>query len=145
MLKHIGNTPMIKISYRNGKNVNSVYTKLESYNLTGSIKDRAAFYMIDKAKEQGILKDGMPIIEATSGNTGIAISALGSYYKHPVYIFMPDWSSVERVKLMEFYGAHVSLISKQDGGFIKCLEEARHTAEQLNGFLVNQFSNVNNT
>ncbi len=145
MLKHIGNTPMIKISYRNGKNVNSVYTKLESYNLTGSIKDRAAFYMIDKAKEQGILKDGMPIIEATSGNTGIAISALGAYYKHPVYIFMPDWSSVERVKLMEFYGAHVSLISKQDGGFIKCLEEARHTAEQLNGFLVNQFSNVNNT
>ena len=63
MLKHIGNTPMIKISYRNGKNVNSVYTKLESYNLTGSIKDRAAFYMIDKsrARKEGGAGIGMSL------------------------------------------------------------------------------------
>ena len=98
MLKHIGNTPMIKILYRNGENINSIYTKLESYNPTGSIKDRVAYYMLTKAKERGTLKDNMPIVEATSGNTGIAIAAMGAFYNHPVHIFMPDWASEERVK-----------------------------------------------
>ena len=144
MLKHIGNTPMIKIKYKNGENINSIYTKLEFYNPTGSIKDRVAYYMIIKAKERGVLKENMPIVEATSGNTGISISALGAYFKHPVYIFMPDWASIERVKLMKSYGANVTLISKEDGGFKKCLEEAKKLAEEKNGYLTNQFSNTDN-
>lgn len=144
MLNHIGNTPMIKISYKKNETINYIYTKLEWYNPTGSIKDRVAFYMINKAKETGDLKDGMPIIEATSGNTGISLSALGAYYKHPVYIFMPDWASVERVKLMKNFGANVILVSREDGGFKKCLEEAEKLAKEKNGFWANQFANQNN-
>ena len=140
----IGNTPMIKIEYENEGRKNSVYIKLEYYNLTGSIKDRVAYYIINKAKIDGILKENMPIIEATSGNTGIALSALGSYYKHPVYIYMPDWASKERINIMKNYGANVILISKEQGGFIKCVEEAKRLSEEMNGYLVNQFSNENN-
>ena len=140
----IGNTPMIKIEYENEGRKNSVYIKLEYYNLTGSIKDRVAYYIINKAKIDGILKENMPIIEATSGNTGIALSALGSYYKHPVYIYMPDWASKERINIMKNYGANVILISKEQGGFIKCVEEAKRLSEEMNGFLVNQFANENN-
>lgn len=144
MLKHIGNTPMIKLSYKNGDKINNIYTKLEWYNPTGSIKDRVAYYIINQAKERGILKDNMPIIEATSGNTGISLSALGAYYKHPVYIFMPDWASVERVKLMKSYGANVILVSKEEGGFKECLKRAEKLAKELKGFWANQFSNMDN-
>ena len=142
--KVIGNTPMIKINYKFKGKERYVYTKLEYYNLTGSIKDRVAYYIIKNAKERGNLKDNMPIVEATSGNTGISIAALGSYYNHPVYIFMPDWASKERVELMKSYGANITLISRQDGGFLKCVEEAKKLANEKNGFLSNQFANKDN-
>lgn len=144
MIKNIGNTPMIKIQYKYKDKINFIYTKLEYYNLTGSIKDRVAYYIIKKAKERGELKENMPIVEATSGNTGIALAALGAYYKHPVYIFMPDWVSAERVKIMESYNAKVTLISRKQGGFKKCILESKKLAKQLNGFLANQFSNLDN-
>ena len=144
MLKHIGNTPMIRIKYKNGEKINTIYTKLESYNPTGSIKDRVAYYIIKNAKNRKILKEGMPIIEATSGNTGVSLASLGAYYKHPVYIFMPDWASTERVKLMKAFGAEVILISKEEGGFKKCLEEAKKLAKEKNGYLANQFANTDN-
>ena len=140
----IGNTPMIKFEYENEGIKNVIYIKLEYYNLTGSIKDRVAYYIINKAKINGTLKENMPIIEATSGNTGISLSALGSYYKHPVYIYMPDWASRERIALMKNYGANVILISKEQGGFIKCVEEAKRLSKEINGFLVNQFANEDN-
>lgn len=140
----IGNTPMIQLNYEYQGEKRKIYVKLEYYNLTGSIKDRVAYYIIKKAKEQGILKPSMPIIEATSGNTGISLAALGAYYKHPVYIYMPDWASVERIKLMQSYGAKVKLISKEEGGFIKCVNEAEKKAKEINGFLANQFANKNN-
>ena len=78
MIKNlIGNTPMIKINYEyKGKN-KYIYTKLEYYNLTGSIKDRVGYYIINNAKKNGQLNENMPIVEATSGNTGISLSALG--------------------------------------------------------------------
>ena len=146
MKKHtvIGNTPMINITYRYKGRENNIYAKLEMFNVTGSIKDRVAYYIIKNAKEKRILKDNMPIIEATSGNTGISLSALGAYYKHPVYIFMPDWASKERIELMKLYGANITLISKEEGGFIKCVEEAKKLAKELNGFLANQFENEDN-
>ena len=146
MEKHIliGNTPMINIIYRYKGKENNVYAKLEMYNITGSIKDRVAYYIIKNAKEKGNLKENMPIIEATSGNTGISLAALGAYYNHPVYIFMPDWASKERIELMKLYGANITLISKEEGGFIKCVEEAKNLAKELNGFLANQFENEDN-
>ncbi len=140
----IGNTPMIKINYEYKGKRRYVYTKLEYYNLTGSIKDRAAYYIIENAIKRGELKENMPIIEATSGNTGISLSAISALYNHPVYIFMPDWASKERVSIMKAYGATVKLISKEEGGFLKCIEEARKLAEEKNGFLTNQFSNKDN-
>lgn len=141
----IGNTPLIKIYYKYKNNISHIYAKLEYYNLTGSIKDRVAYYMLLKAKEKGLLKENMPIIEATSGNTGISLSAIGSYLKHPVYIFMPDWVSKERIEIMKLYGANVKLISKEDGGFTKCIEEAKKLSKEINGYLTNQFSNINNS
>lgn len=140
----IGNTPMIQLNYEYQGQKRTIYSKLEYYNLTGSIKDRVAYYIINDAKKQGILKPSMPITEATSGNTGISLAALGSYYKHPVYIYMPDWASKERVNLMKLYGAKVILISKEEGGFIRCVEEAKNKAKETNGFLANQFANKNN-
>lgn len=142
--KTIGKTPMIKIKYKYNGRINEVFTKLEYYNLTGSIKDRVAYYIINNAKKRGVLKENMPIIEATSGNTGIAIAALGAYYNHPVYIFMPDWASKERIQIMKSYNANVILISKEEGGFIKCVSESKRLAKELNGFLANQFANEDN-
>lgn len=140
----IGNTPMVKINYKYKGKERCIYTKLEYYNLSGSIKDRVAYYIIEKAKEKGKLLENMPIVEATSGNTGISLSALGSYYKHPVYIYMPDWVSKERINLMRMYGANIILISEKEGGFIKCVEEAKKKAKEINGFYANQFENLNN-
>lgn len=140
----IGNTPMIKIIYEYEGKEKYIYAKLEQYNLTGSVKDRVAYYIINNAKKDGILKEDMPIIETTSGNTGISLTALGRLYNHPVYIFMPDWVSKERVKLIKSYGGKVVLISKEDGGFLRCIEESKKMAKQKNGFLADQFANKDN-
>lgn len=144
MKELIGNTPMIKINYKHKDKIRSVFAKLEYYNLTGSIKDRLAYFIINNAKEEGILKDKQCIVEATSGNTGISLAAIGSFYKHPVHIFMPEWASIERRKLMESYGAKVHLISRRDGGFRKCVSEAEDYAKRIDGFYVSQFTNVEN-
>lgn len=141
----IGNTPMIKIKYKYKNQEKHIYVKLEQYNLTGSIKDRIAYYIIEESKKKNILKNKMPIIEATSGNTGISFSALGAKYNYPVYIFMPEWVSKERIDLMKLYGAKVILVSKESGGFKKCISLANQLARQLNGFRPNQFSNPLNT
>ena len=140
----IGNTPIIKINYKYQNEIKSVYAKLEYYNLTGSIKDRMAYYIIDKAYKNGDLKKGQPIIEVTSGNTGISLSALGALYNNPVYIFMPDWVSKERIKIMELYGAKVTLVSKEEGGFLECINRANILAKSINGFTSNQFENKDN-
>ena len=140
----IGSTPLIKIKYKYNGKENYIYTKLEYYNLTGSIKDRIVYYILNKAIKENKLKSGIPLVEATSGNTGISLSAIGAYLNYPVYIFMPDWVSHERLELMKLYGANVILISKEEGGFKKCVELAKEFSIKNNGFLLNQFSNKYN-
>lgn len=140
----IGNTPLIKIKYLYNGRENYIYSKLESYNLTGSIKDRVSYYIITEAYRECKLKKGMEIVEATSGNTGIALSALGAFFGNPVHIFMPDWVSKERLNLMKMYNAKVTLISKEEGGFKRALSEAKLYAIKHNAFLSNQFENINN-
>lgn len=140
----IGNTPLIKIKLKYNNKVINVYAKLEYYNLTGSIKDRLAYYIIDKSYKDGTLQKGMPIVEATSGNTGISFAALGAYFKHKVHIFMPDWVSEERIKLMKMYGAEVYLVSKEEGGFKEAIKRANKLAKEINGFRPNQFNNYKN-
>ena len=144
MTKLIGNTPMIKINYKYKEEEKYLYAKLEYYNFTGSIKDRMAEFVLKMAKEKGELREEQTIVEVTSGNTGISFSALGARYGYPVHIFMPDWASVERVKLMEGYGATVHLVSKEEGGFQECLRRAEEFAKEIDGFRPNQFSNQDN-
>ena len=139
--KLVGNTPMIKIDYEFEGKKGSIYTKVEYYNYSGSIKDRIALYIIQKEKERGNLKDGQPIIEVTSGNTGIAFSAVGALFGHEVHIFMPDWCSLERRKLIEMYGAKIHLVSREDGGFKKALELVDEFAEEIGAYKPLQFDN----
>lgn len=137
----IGNTPMIRIWYRYLGEKRCVYTKLESFNLTGSIKDRMVYQIIQKAYQEGLLKEGMSIVEATSGNTGISLAAIGAYFHHPVIIYMPSWASEERKKLMESYGATVYLVTKEEGGFLECKRRAKKKAKEIGGYYPDQFSN----
>ena len=140
----IGNTPLIKIKYKYNEREEYIYTKLESYNLTGSIKDRVAYYIINQAYKEGKLKNGMEIVEATSGNTGISLAAMGAFFGNPVHIYMPDWVSKERLNLMKMYNAKVTLISKEEGGFKRAIQEAEEYAKKNNAFLSNQFENEHN-
>ena len=142
--KLIGNTPMIKINYEYENRKGSIYTKLEYYNYSGSIKDRIASYIIQKERENGNLKEGQSIVEVTSGNTGISFSAIGALYGHEVHIFMPDWVSLERRKLIEMYGAHVHLVSKEEGGFKRALELAEEFSLENGAYRPLQFDNVLN-
>ena len=142
--KLIGNTPMIKINYEYENRKGSIYTKLEYYNYSGSIKDRIASHIIQKERENGNLKEGQSIVEVTSGNTGISFSAIGALYGHEVHIFMPDWVSLERRKLIEMYGAHVHLVSKEEGGFKRALELAEEFSIENGAYRPLQFDNVLN-
>ena len=142
--KLIGNTPMIKIDYEYEGKLGCVYSKLEFYNYSGSIKDRIALYIIEKEKENGNLKEGQAIVEVTSGNTGISFSAIGALFGHDVHIFMPDWVSLERRNLIEMYGAHVHLVSKEEGGFKKALELAEEFAKETDAYRPLQFDNMLN-
>ncbi|WP_405305372.1 PLP-dependent cysteine synthase family protein [Methanobrevibacter sp.] len=139
--KLIGNTPMIKIDYEYEGKSGSIYTKLEYYNYSGSIKDRIALYILEKERETGNLKEGQSIVEVTSGNTGISFSAIGALLGHDVHIFMPDWVSLERRNLIEMYGAHVHLVSKEEGGFKKALELAEEFANETGAYRPLQFDN----
>jgi len=142
----IGNTPLLEIrfTYRGAPRV--LYAKAEYFNLTGSIKDRMAFHILRKASRSGRLRPGDRIIEATSGNTGIAFSAIGRALGHPVTIFMPDWMSAERKNLIRSFGAEVVLVSKEQGGFIGSIRMAEELAQKEGcAFLPCQFSNEDNT
>ncbi len=141
----IGNTPLLAIEfiYKNEKRV--IYAKSESRNLTGSVKDRMVFNIIERAYFTGRLKKDDHIIEATSGNTGIAVAAIGSALGHPVTIFMPDWLSSERINLIKSFGANIVLVSKEEGGFLGSIKRAKELADKTpNSFLTDQFSNEDN-
>jgi cysteine synthase A len=135
---------MIKVDYKYGDKNGSIYTKLEYYNYSGSIKDRIALYIIETERKNGNLKEGQSIVEVTSGNTGISFSAIGAHYGHDVHIFMPDWVSLERRKLIEMYGAHVHLVSREEGGFKRALELAEEFANETGAYRPLQFDNVLN-
>ncbi len=143
--KLIGNTPLLKINFLYQGQPRCIYTKAEHYNLTGSIKDRVALHILKKAYEKGELHGSETIIEATSGNTGIAFTAVGTCLGHPVVIYMPDWMSDERKNLIRSYGGEVRLVSKQEGGFLGSIAQCGALAAKGNAFLPCQFSNEENT
>lgn len=137
-------TPLIKIKYKYNNIENYLYVKLESYNITGSIKDRAIKYMIEDAYSNNLLKEGDEIVEVTSGNTGISLASIAHNYNNSVHIFMPDWVSVERLKLIKMYGARVTLFSKDSGGFISARKNAYKYALENNAYYIDQFNNLSN-
>ncbi len=145
-LKHmIGNTPLIGIrcAYRGQPRV--IYAKAEHLNITGSIKDRMAFHIMQHAYREGRVKPGDTIVEATSGNTGIAFASIGRALGHPVTIFMPDWMSQERVALIRSLGAAIVPVSRAQGGFLGSIRMTQeYAAREPNVFLPSQFSNAAN-
>ena len=140
----IGETPFIKINYQYKDKLRSIYTKLEYYNLTGSIKDRIVEHIINKDKATGKIKEGDLLIEATSGNTGISLAAIGARLNHPVHIFIPNFVSAERIKLLKLYGAEVTLVSKQEGGYDACIKLADELKEKTGGYRLDQFNKLEN-
>ncbi|MBI3130488.1 MAG: cysteine synthase family protein [Acidobacteria bacterium] len=141
----VGNTPLLALELDFRGSRRRIYAKAEHYNLTGSIKDRMALHILRTAVEDGALRPGAPIAEATSGNTGIAFAALGRALGHPVTIFMPDWMCQERKDLIHSYGAEVRLVSAQAGGFLGSIALSEAWAAEIPGaFLPCQFSNEAN-
>jgi len=137
----VANTPMAKITLKYKGEIRYVYAKLEYYNYSGSIKDRMAFYILKDAYEKGAIKPGYEISEATSGNTGIAFSAQGSFLGHKVKIFMPNWMSMERVNLIKSLGAEIVPVSKEEGGFLGSIQMATDYAKKGGVFEPLQFEN----
>jgi len=109
----IGNTPLLEINLKYKYKKHTIYAKAENLNMTGSIKDRMAFHIIEQGYSRKSLNPGSLIVEATSGNTGISFSAIGRALGHPVTIFMPDWMSQERINLIKVLGAQINLVSKR--------------------------------
>jgi cysteine synthase len=142
----VGNTPLLEISYRYKGECRKLNVKCEHYNLTGSIKDRMALYILQKAYEHNLIKPGDMIVEATSGNTGIAFSAIGKALGHNVRIIMPNWLSKERIDIIRSLGAEVILISKEQGGFLGSIQLSQKMAQEDNAvFLPKQFENLYNS
>lgn len=141
VLDMIGNTPMIKLNNIGNSNL---YVKLEKYNPAGSIKDRAVYYMVENLEKNGILKKGDVLVEATSGNTGIALSMIGSLKGYKVIIVMPETMSVERRTLMKAYGAKLILTDGSLGmkGSIEMMNKL--LSENTNYISLKQFENEYN-
>jgi len=141
----VGNTPLLAIDCELDGVPRVVYAKAEHLSLSGSIKDRMALHILRRAYETGELEPGAMVIEATSGNTGIAFAAIGRALGHPVTIFMPDWMSEERTRLIRSFGADVRLVSSEDGGFLGSIRKAEELAWGTPGaFLPRQFANEEN-
>lgn len=140
----VGNTPLLEIDYRYKGNRRRLFAKAEYFNVTGSIKDRVAYHILKRAYERDEIQPDDIIAEATSGNTGISFSAIGSYLGHQVIIYMPDWMSKERINLMKSYGAQVRLVSKEEGGFLGSITMTEELYKGGGVFLPRQFSNEGN-
>ena len=145
-LKHmIGNTPLLAIRFLYRGKPRVIYAKAEHLNLTGSIKDRMAFYILKRAYQENRIDPGDTIAEATSGNTGISFAAIGRALGHQVVIFMPDWMSQERVSLIKSLGAKIIPVRRDQGGFVGSIRMTQELAENRpHVFLPAQFANAAN-
>lgn len=140
----VGNTPMLALNYIYKGKPGRIYVKCEHYNLTGSVKDRMALYILTQAYRQGDINPNDTIVEATSGNTGIAFAAIGRAMGHPVKIIMPNWLSRERMDIISSLGADIILVSKGEGGFLGSIAKSQELAAKGGVFLPKQFENCYN-
>jgi cysteine synthase len=141
ILETIGNTPVVKINRLAPSDVN-LYVKVEAFNPLGSVKDRLALGVIEAAERSGELKPGQTVIEVTSGNTGIGLAMVCAHKGYPLVVTMPDTFSVERRRIMRFFGAKVVLTpaAQRLGAVVK----ARELAQTHGWFLTRQFENEAN-
>ena len=139
----VGNTPLVKLKRLPGNTGNVVLVKLEGNNPAGSVKDRPALSMITHAQERGEIKPGDTLIEATSGNTGIALAMAAAMMGYRMLLVMPEHLSIERRQSMKAYGAEIVLTPKEGG-----MEEARDVAERMRvegrGIILDQFASPDN-
>ena len=136
----VGNTPMVKLSKLNPNPNVTIYAKLEGTNPGGSVKDRPALNMIRSAVERGTIKKGMQLIEATSGNTGIALAMIARLYNIDIELVMPSSSTRERTLTMEAYGAKVTLLETIE----ICRDYAEDKAKTGDFLMLDQFANPDN-
>ncbi|MBR2043948.1 MAG: cysteine synthase A [Clostridia bacterium] len=141
----IGDTPLLYVSDYSGETLPAnLYAKLEYLNPAGSVKDRAALYMIEQAEKDGKLKQGSVIIEPTSGNTGIGLAAIAASRGYKVILTMPETMSIERRKLLIAYGAEIVLTNGKDG-MKGAIAEAQRLSQSIEGsFIAGQFTNPAN-
>src|SRR5437667_7721585 len=139
----VGNTPLVRLKRLPGKTSNLVLAKLEGNNPAGSVKDRPALSMITEAEKRGAIKPGDTLIEATSGNTGIALAMVAAIRGYRMVLVMPESQTAERVQTMRAYGAELILTPKAGG-----MEAARDIAERMRaegkGIILDQFANPDN-
>src|ERR1019366_6363568 len=139
----VGNTPLVRLKRIPGKTSNVLLAKLEGNNPAGSVKDRPALFMIARAEQRGTIKPGDTLIEATSGNTGIALAMAAAMRGYKMILVMPENQSIERRQTMRAFGAELILTPKEGS-----MELARDTAEKLHdagkGIILDQFANTDN-
>jgi len=141
--RFVGNTPLVRLQRVPGKTSNALFAKLEGNNPAGSVKDRPALWMVMGAEKRGLIKPGDSLIEATSGNTGIALAMVAAMRGYRMILVMPEHLSVERRQTMAAYGAQFVLTPEKGG-----MELARDTAERMRdageGLILDQFANPDN-
>lgn len=139
----VGNTPLVRLQRLPGETSNTILAKMEGNNPAGSVKDRPALSMIQRAEARGDIKPGDVLIEATSGNTGIALAMVAAIRGYRMMLIMPDNLSVERRRTMRAFGAELVLVTKEEG-----MEGARDLADEMEkagkGMILDQFANPDN-
>jgi cysteine synthase B len=139
----VGNTPLVRLQRLPGETSNTILAKMEGNNPAGSVKDRPALSMIQRAEARGDIKPGDVLIEATSGNTGIALAMVAAIRGYRMILIMPDNLSVERRRTMRAFGAELVLVTKEEG-----MEGARDLADEMEkagkGMILDQFANPDN-
>ncbi|PPC83028.1 MAG: cysteine synthase B [Methylotenera sp.] len=139
----VGNTPLVKLQRMAGKTSNTILLKLEGNNPAGSVKDRPAYSMITRAEARGDIKPGDTLIEATSGNTGIALAMVATMRGYKMILVMPDNQSIERRQSMKAYGAELVLTPK-DGSMELARDVAMKMQAEGEGIVLDQFGNADN-
>ncbi len=139
----VGNTPLVRLKRIPGKTTNTLLAKLEGNNPAGSVKDRPALSMIMHAQKRGDIKPGDTLIEATSGNTGIALAMAAAMMNYRMILVMPENLSIERRQVMSAFGAEIILTPKE-GGMEKARDIAEIMCKEGKGIILDQFANPDN-
>ena len=142
IIETIGSTPLVKINHLDPESA-EIFVKLESFNPGGSTKDRPALYMIQAAEKAGFIKKGDTLIEATSGNMGIALSMIGAALGYKIVIVMPDTMSEERRRIVKAYGAEL-ILTEGKLGMAGAVAKSEELAKAHDYFLIRQFENAAN-